>query len=364
MAAPAFAELVGKLVEAMGQQMDGVREVPEGLLLKTSDGFVFAFLDDPSQVSLAAIQRLFGEVQPDPARLVVLTPGRLPLALTGEILRHKATLVEAGRFHELARGLGLGTYLGDEPRADLPMTAQRLLPSAQQLDTIMQRGRTWLDWGVPALALRFYRQASQLKPEFAPARVGIGRALLGLGIIDEAERTFQELVRLHPEEVDVRLGLASVQAARGHVAEEIKIYRTLLTEDPRRVDVRTHLLAALLAQEKWGEAERELTELLKGAPEDPQLRFLHAVTLEKTGSGRAARQERELARKLGLAPERERTLSVHLGLPPPELPSSTEVPAAAASPPTIARPRAARKAPRTKVPGRTVRKRARPRKGK
>ena len=334
MTAPGFADLIGRLMSAMGQRMDAVREVPEGLLLKTGDGFLFAFLSDPSIVSLATIQGLHKEVGDQPARLVVLTPGRLPLALGAEVLREHGTLVEAGRFQELVRGLGLGSFLGEEPRPERPSPPSRLLPSAQQLDEIMRRARTWLDWGVPAVALRFYRQASEMKPEFAPARIGIGRSLLGLGLAEDAERAFHDILAARPDDLDARLGLAAVLGAKGHVPQEIAMYRALLEEEPGRVDVRTHLLAALISQGEWAHARDEVRSLLRGAPEDPQLRFLLGVTLEKSGSAKAGAEERERARHLGLDPEREKALCDHLGLPapvvtgaPPEAPAPLAVPA-------------------------------------
>jgi len=324
-----FADLVGRLMAAMGQQMDAVREVPEGLLLKTGDGFLFAFLADPAVVSLATIQGLHKEVGDQPARLVVLTPGRLPLALGAEVLREHGTLVEAARFQELVRGLGLGSFLGDEPRGERPGPSPRLLPSAQQLDEIMRRARTWLDWGVPALALRFYRQATGLKPEFTPAKVGIGRSLLALGLTEDAERTFEEVLAFRPADVDARLGQAAVLGARGHVPREIEVYRTLLAEDPGRVEVRTHLLAALISQGEWSHARDEVKTMLASSPEDPQLRFLLGVTLEKSGSARAGAEERERARALGLDPDRERALCEHLGLPPPVVTAPVAPPPAA-----------------------------------
>ncbi|MCI4361093.1 MAG: tetratricopeptide repeat protein [Thermoplasmata archaeon] len=333
MEASGFADLVGRLMAAMGQHMDAVRPVPEGLLLTTGDGFLFAFLSDPSIVSLATIQSLRKEVGDQPARLVVLTPGRLPLALGAEVLREHGTLVEAARFQELVRGLGLGSYLGEEPRPDRPPPSTRLLPSAQQLDEIMRRARTWLDWGVPALALRFFRQAAGLKPEFAPARVGIGRSLLALGLTEDAERAFNEVLAIHPNEIDARLGKAAVLGARGHVRQEIEAYRTLLKEDPGRVEVRTHLLAALISQGEWAHARDEVKTMLSSAPEDPQLRFLLGVTLEKSGSARAGTEEKERARHLGLDPDRERALCEHLGLPAPVLPEPSVAPPVAIGPP-------------------------------
>ncbi len=323
MPGPAFTELVGKLIEAMGQTMDAVRPIPVGILLKTEDRFLYAFLENPDQVSLATIQDLFSESGGSPLRLVVFTPGRLPLALTAEIARQGATVVEAQRFHELVRSLGLETYLGEEPRAPRPEDRTRLLPSAQQLDAIMGRARTWMDWGVPALALRFYRQASELKPEFVPARTGIGRALLGLGLTSDAQRLFDEVLAAHPEDVDARLGRAAVLGAEGRPDDEIAVYRTILEVDPRRVEARAQLLAALIDVPAWSDALKELETMLVTSPEDPRLRFLYSVALDKTGKSSEALVERNRARSLGLSTESERSLSEHLGIPIPASVGST-----------------------------------------
>jgi tetratricopeptide (TPR) repeat protein len=320
MTAPGFAELVGRLVESMGQQLGAVREVPEGLLLLTSDGFLFAFLEDPDRVSLGTIDRLFADVKEAPARLVVLAPTRLPLALGTEVVRRQGTLVDGSRFHELVRGLGLGSYLGDEPPTEPRPTATRRLPSAQQLDEILRRAAAWQEWGVPALALRFYRQASTLKPEFLPARVGIGRALLALGLTADADRVFDEVLAAQPSDREARIGKASVLGVTGKVEAEIAAYRTLLAEDPGAIGVRAHLVAALIAQKHWALADTELTTMLRAAPEDPQLRFLHGVALERLDRASAGAHERAKARELGLDAARERALCEHLGLPLPTVP--------------------------------------------
>ena len=321
MVAAEFSELVGRLLEAMGQQMDAVRPVPEGLLLRTGDRFLFAFLEDPNQVSLAFLRSLLAEVSPSPSRLVVLSKGHLAPALDEELRTAGATTVEGGRFQELVRELGLGTYLGDEPRAPPPAPTRRLLPSAQQLDTIMHRGRTWQEWGVPALALRFYRQAVALKPEFAPARDGVGRALLALGLTEDADRAFVEALEAQPDDLDARLGRAAVLGASGRVADEVRAYRQLLEEEPSRMAVRTHLVAALISERRWKEALAEVDLLLGAAPEDPQLRFLRAGALWQLGERPASEEERVRARRLGLTPERERALCEHLHLPVPDLPA-------------------------------------------
>ncbi|EQD34923.1 hypothetical protein B2A_12611, partial [mine drainage metagenome] len=160
-----------------------------------------------------------------------------------EVVRRGGTLVDGPRFHELVRQLGLGTYLGDEPRA-IPTPERRLLPSAQMLDVALARARTWLDWGVPALALRFFCQALALKPEFAPARTGVGRSLLALGLVTDAERAFDEVLAAHPDDLEARLGKAAAAGAQARPRDEIEMYRALLAEDQARLEVRAHLVAA------------------------------------------------------------------------------------------------------------------------
>jgi tetratricopeptide (TPR) repeat protein len=339
MAHPGFGDLVDRLVEAMGQNVAAVRPRGETILLQTPDGFLYAFVDDTSKLSLGEVQRLFQEVPDTPSKVVVLTPDRLPLALGAEVLRRGGTLVEGTRFTELAKGLGLGEQLGEPPRAATDARRARLLPSARQLDEVVRRAESWQSWGVPALALRFFRQASELKPEFAPAKVGIAQSLLALGLPVEASRAYDEVLRSSPGNVEARIGKAAVLGATGHPEKEIAEYRALLAEHSGRADVRAHLLAALLDARSWAEARHEVEAMLRTMPDDPRLRFLRAVTLERLGEGSLAKTERERARTLGLPYDTERSLCEHLGLPVPAPRAPPEAGAARA-------PRAAAKLPR------------------
>jgi tetratricopeptide (TPR) repeat protein len=360
MASAPFVSFASALVEAMGQRLDAAKPTEEGLVLRTEDGFLYAFLEDPNRISLEMIGKLFGG-DGLPVHLVVLTPGHLPLALSAEVVRRGGTLVEGPRFSELARQLGLEAMLGEEPRRP-PRERRRLLPSAQQLDDIMHRARTWLDWGVPALALRFFRQASDLKPEFLPAKTGYGRSLLALGLIADAERMFNEVLAVRPDDVEARLGKAAVLGARAQPKKEVEMYRALLAEDQARTEVRAHLVAALVDLGDWAGARVEIESLLSRTPEDPSLRFLHSVALSHTGKTSLAEEEREEARRLGLTYERETALCQHLGLPVPPRPLETTPPPSPPAPvaPTKARRPLAR--PKTKVPAKRAptARRARP----
>ncbi len=367
MASAPFVQLASGLVEAMGQRLDAVKPTDEGLVVRTSDGFLYAFLEDPARVSLGAIRQLTSQAAAETPRLVVLTPGRLPPVLAQELLRGGATLVEGARFTELARQLGLESWLGEEPRARRA-DDRRLLPSAVQLDDVVHRATVWLDWGVPALALRFYRQAVELKPEFVPGQVGIARALLALGLTDDADRQFDSVLASHPQDLEARLGKAAILGARAKPKEEVALYRQLLEEDAARSEVRAHLVAALVDLGDWPSAQVEIEAMLARTPEEPQLRFLHGVALERTGAKELGAADREEARRLGLPYEREVALCQHLGLPAPprpvavptRTPSKASPPAEAPTPgsspkrgaDTAARPKSARAAPAKKRPAR------------
>lgn len=363
MASVPFVELASALVEAMGQRLDAAKPTEEGIVLRTGDGFLYAFLEDPNQISLTTVAQLFEPQGARPVHVVVLTPGHLPLAISQDVVGRGGTLVEGARFAELVRQLGLEPMLGEEPRAP-PKEARRLLPSAQQLDGILHRARTWLDWGVPALALRFYRQAADLKPGFLPAKVGIGRSLLALGLVPEADRAFDEVLKARPDDMEARLGKAAVLGAKAQPKAEIEMYRRLLAEDQARNEVRAHLVAALIDHKDWAGARVEIEALLSRVPEEPQLRFLHSAALAHTGQSSLAEEERIEARRLGLSYEREVTLCQQVGLPAPTRPEvPIAVPAAetlpAAAPPPPEAPRKRKPTPKARAARRPSRPRPR-----
>ncbi|HYA54600.1 MAG TPA: tetratricopeptide repeat protein, partial [Thermoplasmata archaeon] len=205
-----------------------------------------------------------------------------------------------------------------------------------------------------------------LKPGFLPARVGIGRALLGLGLTDDADRAFDEVLAIRPEDVEARLGKAAVLGARARPKDEVAVYRKLLQEDASRTEVRAHLLAALIEAGDWSGARGEIEALLVKTPEEPQLRFLHSEALMRTGEKTKGQDERLEARRLGLSFDRESALCKHLGLPAPEPPSVTpgepEMPPGTASAKAPAKrrsrgasrarrpsPKTSRRSPRSKV---------------
>jgi ABC-type spermidine/putrescine transport system permease subunit II len=125
MAEPVFSHLVGDLVEAMGQTLAAVRPVPEGIYLRTSDGFLYAFVEDPHGLSLATVQRMVEAAPGGGRRLVVFCRHHLPLALTA--VRASVERVPLA-LEEVARSLGRGR-LSVFARIVLPLAGPGLAAS-------------------------------------------------------------------------------------------------------------------------------------------------------------------------------------------------------------------------------------------
>ncbi|MCI4367047.1 MAG: tetratricopeptide repeat protein, partial [Thermoplasmata archaeon] len=121
----------------------------------------------------------------------------------------------------------------------------------------------------------------------------------------------------NPTDVEARLGEASVHASAGRTEEELRLFREVLRDRPDRLDVRAQLMAAEMDAGRWTEARSELQTMLRAAPEDPRLRFLHSVALDRTGAATEAARELGKARSLGLTFREETALCGHLGLPAP-----------------------------------------------
>ena len=133
---PAFAQLASHLTEAFGQQMGSSRVVPEGILLQTTDGFLYTYIADPATLSLATVQRFIAEAPGGPRHLVLFCPERLPLALSSELIGAGATVVEGARFLELAHSLDLDALVGGEPARRGPAQGD-CSPAPAFLDALM-----------------------------------------------------------------------------------------------------------------------------------------------------------------------------------------------------------------------------------
>lgn len=308
-----FVQLVRDLVEAMGQQLDAARPIAEGVALRTTDGYLYVFVEDAERVSAESIDRWCREGAISVEQLYVFSIPPAPRSWAPEVEQGGGKLIAGSDFRRLADELGIDSPLVEkDPSIHRPIGST--LPSAQGLDAEMRRAQTWATAGVMPLAAKFYERAARLKPEFLPAWVGLARSQTSLGAWEAAEGSWHRVLSLDPGSLEARMGLASVAGNRGNPGQELASYRAILTERPDFTPARVGLVATLIDQRAWLPARREIEKLLELAPSDPRLRFLHALAMERTeGITQESSDERSRARELGLAPEEEAELARSFG---------------------------------------------------
>ena len=304
----AFVRLVGEMLEAMDQHLAAARSVRDGFVVLSTDGFLFVFAPRADRVSPASVHHWL-ETNGAPAeRLVLFSPDPVSGAVRGEVEDDGGTVVDGPAFVNLVQQLGVESPLlppsppvvGGAPRG-------HYLPTVERLEAILGRARSWEGSGVPALSLRFYRQAAALKPEYLPALIGVARSLAALGQWKETDAAWKEVQALRPDNPDARLGRAVVLGALGRTDREIRAYRGLVRDFPDLTAAHAGLLGALIESEQWVEARSEVETMLRASPSDAHLRLLSALACERTGDAEGARLELNTARALGLTPEAEAT---------------------------------------------------------
>lgn len=74
-----------------------------------------------------------------------------------------------------------------------------------------------VDANDPATAIGLYRQAVELDPNYAPARIRLASALEKIGLAAEADEHYREAARLEPDNGVAHLGLGRLALARGEI---------------------------------------------------------------------------------------------------------------------------------------------------
>ncbi|EQD53231.1 hypothetical protein B1B_10359, partial [mine drainage metagenome] len=303
----AFVRLVGEMLEAMDQRLAAARPVRDGFVVLSTDGFLFVFAPRADRVSPASVHQWLGTNEAPAERLVLFSPDPVSGAVREEVGEGGGTVVDGPAFVNLVQQLGIESPLlpPSPPVSGAPRGYY--LPTVERLEAILGRARSWEESGVPALSLRFYRQAAALKPEYLPALIGVARSLAILGQWKEADAAWKEVQALHRDNPDARLGRAVVLGALGRTDREIRAYRGLVRDFPDLTAAHAGLLGALIESERWAEARGEVETMLRASPSDAHLRLLSALACERTGDAEGARLEVNTARALGLTSEAEAT---------------------------------------------------------
>ena len=111
-----------------------------------------------------------------------------------------------------------------------------------------------------------FRQATEIKPDFAQAHYNLGLGLVGCGRLDEAIVHYQKALEIKPEYADAHNNLGTIYAERGLFNEAFAHYRKALEIKPDDAQLHDNLGNVLVSQGKFNEAIVHYREALRLTP--------------------------------------------------------------------------------------------------
>jgi len=234
------------------------------------------------------------------------------------------------------RGRGLGTLAAGVVLAVLAVSAWRRAHVYRDLetlwrDTLAKNPNCWLahnnlglvlsELGKREEAVRHWKAAAQIEPDYAEAHYNLGLALTQLGKPEEAIAQYQEALRVNPEHARARNNLGVALIKLGKTREAIKQFEQALQIEPNYPEAQNNLawLLATLAPAEGGNPARAVT-LAQSACEPgghPVAQYLDTLAAAYAAVGRfndavtTAEQAIELAHCAG-QPQTVKDIETHL----------------------------------------------------
>lgn len=152
-------------------------------------------------------------------------------------------------------------------------------------------------------AVKCYRKAIQIQPDFAPARYNLGLALRESGQSAEAVEQLEAAVKLAPNRHESRaaLGATLLLMDGSRLAEAVAQLSAALRLNPNSAETHYNLALAMIREGDLAGARRLLASAVRLAPANPAFHFYLAQILEQQGDFPAAVTQFQAA--LRLAPD-------------------------------------------------------------
>lgn len=113
-------------------------------------------------------------------------------------------------------------------------------------------------------ATEAFERALELRPDYAPAHMRLGRVLIDRGLPDEAAARFERALELAPDLGPARLGLAQVRIAQGELERAEELLDEILGAEPRHGQALSALGQVYMRQGRREEA-REVARRARDA---------------------------------------------------------------------------------------------------
>ncbi len=153
--------------------------------------------------------------------------------------------------------------------------------------------------GDTARAVQTYEEALASQPGHADASRNLGVIMLGRGNTDRAFQLLSNAVRTDPSNPSSRLFLGRIYERRGEPEAARVEFRRAAALAPGRVEVRFELARVLQQLDSYPQALAQYDTMIQLAPDNPAVRHNYAVCLYNVGRLDDARDQLEVARRLG-----------------------------------------------------------------
>lgn len=157
-------------------------------------------------------------------------------------------------------GMTLHAHQFDEEAAAAYAEASRMAPRDFRWTYLRANVEEARD---PAVAAALYRQAVELDPSYAPARIRFASALEKIGLAAEADDHYREAARLEPDNAVAHLGLGRLALARGDVDQATRHLERAYELSPE-----TQAVVAMLSRARHRAGDRDGARRLAQAARD------------------------------------------------------------------------------------------------
>jgi protein O-GlcNAc transferase len=137
--------------------------------------------------------------------------------------------------------------------------------------------------GNPIEAIALYRKAVMIKPDLLPAHQNLGFILLRLGQVDDAEASLRRLIELSPDDFDALQNLGVIAAQRGNFTEAEIFLRRAIELKPYSFSAHTNLGIMFKQSNRMTEAEASYRRALKLQPDNASTHYNLGNLLQETG---------------------------------------------------------------------------------
>ncbi len=257
----------------------------------TSEGYrmlALQLIDTLAQRKIVAMSDTW-----DDAALAAATrevEGRLDQQAHGVALRNLAKVLDwAGKFEEAGRlAARAAELLGEdavssyvagrsaEEQGALDVAvrhfrqATRLKPD--YIEPHMRLAKALMSQGSYEEAIEHFRQALRIKPDAAEPHNNLGMALMSLERFDEAIKHYGQALRIRPEYTAAHSNLGIALMLQGKLGGAISKFREALRLDPDYAEAKSNLGSALLSQGNLEEATEQFRQSLQLDPNQAQAR--------------------------------------------------------------------------------------------